>query len=515
MEDILTRIRNHYHLSEEEHRELTRPSSILDIPFIDEDPIVRKAIERLSYHKAKGNKVIIYGDYDTDGVSSASILLNSFRRFGLQAEAFLPSRYLDGYGLNVNNVEKIAKAGYSLIFTTDNGVTAHEALRKAQELGVEVIILDHHDFDGLEIESDIVIHPDTVYYGDVPISAGYLAFLFSKALLGEVDEYLLSLGAISTLSDAMPLKGYNRHLVRLFLDIANKRQFPVFVALTNRRFLEESVFQMEIIPKINSVGRYKKDSSINRLLKYFVSPEIDGKEAIANWINETNIERKAVTKDASESLSFDKEAPSVVAISTLPEGLNGLLASRLLNEHRKPIAIFAKKEGQKDMLVGSLRSDEGFDLREFLSSSKVPFLAKGGHPFAAGCSIKESDYPLFKKEFDFFALKNSIGKKRSDPIEIKLNECNWSTYKMIRDLAPYGQGFEPPTFILKGMDPLTFTYIKDGKYLSLKIKEDVRIFSFELGESSFEANKKAEMLLSFSLNEWRGKKKLDIIAKRP
>ena len=351
-------------------------------------------------------------------------------------------------------------------------------------------------------------------YGKVDISAGYLSFIFSCALLNRIDDYLMCLGAVSTISDMMPLLGYNREIVRLMLEKMNKVQYREFEMLTTNKHFDESVFQMEIIPKINSIGRIEKGNSINRLIKYFSAHDREYNEKVATWINEQNEKRKELTKNAADSLSLNPNDAAIVVQTNLPEGLNGLLAARLLNTYQKPIAVFSEKEKEPSLLVGSLRSLEGMNILEAYSSMKTTLLTKGGHPFAGGCSIKKEDFENFKKDYIFFALKHKIMAKKNDLIDISLSECNMKSYRIIRSLAPFGMSWDAPKFLLKDLNPTTFTYVKNGQYLSVKLSEDTKIFSFSLNENSFEPDERVNLSISFKLNEYKGKLSLNLMAER-
>ncbi|MCR5692990.1 MAG: DHH family phosphoesterase [Bacilli bacterium] len=513
MEGLFERLLTYYGLSREEYEKLILPPSFRSIPLIDDHPIVKKAIERLEKARDAKEKILIYGDYDADGVCSASILLRSFKEFGIDASGYLPSRYLDGYGLTVENVKKIAAKGFSIIFTCDNGVTAHEALKCAKELGVEVIILDHHEFDDVKPECDIVIHPETLSYGEYPISAGYLSFLFSEALLKKVDSYLLVLGAISTISDMMPIRGHNREIVRLMLEIVNKEPPEVISLLTDKRIFDVSTFQMEICPKINAVGRLEKGTEINRLLHYFAN-DLSDKVALARYLNEVNARRKEITKEAEESIEINETDAAIVVKANMPEGLNGLLASKLLSVYKKPVCVFSEMNKNPDVLVGSLRSEEGFDVIEALDDVRVPLLTKGGHPFAAGVSINKKDFEAFKKDMLFSALKHKLSPKKQNYVPLVLGECSMQSYRLIESFGPFGFCWETPKFLLTNLDPSTFTYIKDGKYLSVKISSDVRLFSFEINENSFDLDSKVDLACSFKINEYKGRRSLDILCQK-
>ena len=188
------------------------------------------------------------------------------------------------------------------------------------------------------------------------------------ALLGQKDDYLLTLGALSTLSDLMPLKDYNREIVRLALLALQKNRYPEIASLTDKTTIDENVLQMEIIPKLNAVGRLLEGYETNRLLKYFVTEPFEGKEALVNWLNEVNEERKSKTKAAEAQLSFDPSEEALVVEADIPEGLNGLLANRLLQEYDKPVAVFSPSKKDPSLLVGSIRSKEGFNVLKALEN---------------------------------------------------------------------------------------------------------------------------------------------------
>ncbi len=516
MDSFVKRLCQYYDLSEGDYEQLTLAPSLSSIPWIDDKEDTKKAIALIQELRDKKQRILVYGDYDTDGVMSCSILVAALRHFGLSVAGYLPSRYLDGYGLNAKNVEKIHEKGFSAIMTCDNGVTAHEALQKAKALGMKVIVLDHHEMDETAPEADVLIHPTALAYGDVPISAGYLSFVFSKALLQTVDPYLMCLGAISTLSDLMPLRDYNRVIVRLMLEEVNHKDYPTIKALTSQTTLDESTFQLEIIPKINSIGRYETGTTINRLLHYFSEPTpfSADQEKRAAWINEVNEKRKELTKQAADSLEIHPEDAAIVVKSSLPEGLNGLLAGRLLSQYDKPIAVFSLDEKNKGYLVGSLRSKEGFDILKAFQEAKTSFLHQGGHAFAAGCTIKESDFDSFKKDFIFSALKHKLAPKKKEAIPIALNECNMTSYRILRTFAPFGMEWEAPKFRLDGLNPTTFTYLKEGKYLCVRLTNDTKILSFSLGQDAFEPDEKVSLLLTMKRNEFKGEESLDLMAER-
>jgi len=511
MEALSDRLRAYYGMSLEDYERFKEPPSFQNVPTIENDLNVQKTIKRLKLAKEKGEKVLVYGDYDTDGVMSASIMVRLLKGDGIEVDGYLPSRYLDGYGLTKENVVKIAKNGFSLIVTTDNGVTAFDAIDEAKKLGLDVIIMDHHEFGLHDPNADIIIHPDRLNYGDVPISAGMLCFLFSVAYLNKIDPYLLSLGATSTISDSMPIKKYNREMVRLLLQYVNQYHYPEFMMLSKSKTLDMDEFKFTIIPKINAVGRVEKGTSINRLLHYFADEGTIGKGKVASIMDEINEERKALTNEALATIKFNSDESSVVVVTDLLEGLNGLLASRLLQSEKKPIAVFSPKENDSSILVGSLRSQEGFDILEAFKATGVELISHGGHAFAGGCSIKKSDFLPFKKDFNFFALKHPLKSKEKKLVELNLSECTLSSYEILQSFSPFGFGHEEPHFVLHNLDTNTFCYARDGRYLSTALRSDVRLFSFSLGKEDFKNYSQVDLEVSFSLNNYRGKTGLDVL----
>jgi len=511
--DFFSKLLTYYGFSKNDYEKRVLPPSFSSLPRIDDDLEVKKAIAILSAAKAENKKVLVYGDYDTDGISSCSIMVRALRAFGVLSEGYLPSRYKDGYGLNEENVERIAAKGFAYIFTTDNGVTAYPALAKAKEKGIGVLILDHHEFGETMPDCLALIHPATLHYGNTPVSAGYLAFLFSVALLGRVDEYLLSLGALSTLSDLMPLKDYNREIVRLGIKAIAEHRYPEIVSLSDKDAIDENVLSMEIIPKLNAVGRLMEGYETNRLLKYFVIAGFAGKEAVVSWLNEVNAERKEKTKEAEESLVFDPKEEALVIQADIPEGLNGLLANRLLQEYEKPVAVFSPAKKDPSILIGSIRSKEGFNVLKALEGTETP-LTKGGHAFAGGVSIKKEDFARFKKDFLFAALKHKLTPSEEKLIPLELGEATMENYALLETFGPFGQEWKAPYFLLPNLNPKEFTYASGGKYLSTALSKEARLFSFQLGSKDFDLQTPISLKVRFARNNYKGRVSLDLYAEK-
>lgn len=505
------KLKEYYELDEDAFEKRIKAPSFSCLPDISSFPCVQCAIERLKRAKEKQEKVLIYGDYDFDGISATTILYRALLRFGIQVSYYTPSRYLDGYGLNEENVTRIAKAGFRLIFTVDNGVSAVAAIQKAASLNVETVVLDHHEYEEAPVPIVTLIHPKTVGLSSPNVSAGFLSYLFVRALLRKEDDYLLILGATSLLSDAMPLVSYNRETVNLALRLLNQRKPMAFALLSSKQNFFASTLQMEIIPKINAVGRIETNTETNRVVRYFSSEDQNEKRMLAEYLSRVNEKRKSLTKKAEEGIQIQNEAESIFVITDLPEGLNGLLASRLLNEYEKPVAVFSPSSKDPSIYVGSIRSKEGFDVIKALQGNRAPLLSSGGHEFAGGVSVKKEDLSLFQKDFEFAALKHHLEKKEKKTIPLSKEDCTWENYLLLQSLGPFGNENEAPAFALS-MNTSELTFTKDGKYLSTKIGVNTRLFSFQYGIQHFSEKEKVTFLCHMDANEWKGRLSLDLLA---
>lgn len=507
MGSLLSALLDHYGLQMEDYASLTREPSFSYIPQIKDLPETKAMIKRLERARDDHEKVIIYGDYDTDGVMSASIIKEALRRFGIEAGAYLPSRYQDGYGINLANAERIAKAGYSLLICVDNGVAAFEALNYLKGVGIDVLVIDHHEIQGEPAPCLALIHPVTSHYGEYPVSAGYLSFLFSWALHGEPDEYLATLGGISTLSDMMSLLGHNRELVRLSLKFLNDGGYPqISAVIGNKDAVGGDDLSMSLIPAINAVGRMQESpKDVTLLVSYFTSEFSNRSMKIAEWMKQINEGRKELTRAASASLEVNGDDPAIVVVGDLKEGLNGLLANRLLQQYEKVTCVFSRKENDPSLLVGSMRALEGFSVAKALEGMSDILVAGGGHELAGGLTIKAEDLDSFKKMLSDFALMNPITAKQDGSIEISVDDVTIENVDLMNTFGPFGQEWKKPKFILKNFQTNQLRYIKDGRYVSTLIHNNARIFSFALGQKDFAGIGECDLIGTLRIDSFRDK----------
>lgn len=498
--NFLDKLLTYYNIDIDDYNELKNPSSLLDLPDTNNIKGMDKVVERI--HKAINNKekIMIYGDYDCDGICATSIMVKTFQKLNYKVGYIIPSRYIDGYGLNEKNAEKIAKANYKLIICVDNGITAYEAINKAKELGSDVIVIDHHEI-GDKINNAVgIIHPIVSDISPIIGSGGFMALLVSKALLNNYDPYLLTLAGLSTITDCMELKGYNRHLVRLALSYFDNYHFYQLESLKDHKLIDESTFSMEIGPKINAVGRIYENYQAMKVVELLTSDDKNNISSLSNLIKEINENKKALLNDATkelESISFDK---GICLNTNIKEGFLGLLANKLLNKYNVPTMLFTKSEN--NMLKGSMRSKNGFDCFKALTEISHLIVTFGGHSGAAGVTIKEEDFASFKDEFIKLCEKYPFIDQEKY-IEIDLKDINFDNYNIYKVFKPFGQGNKEPKFLIKNVPTKGLNFVSFGKHLSTELSLNTKLLGFNMPEIEMKKKQFIDIYGTFFLSEFR------------
>jgi len=509
MEPFLRKLLDYYHLSTDDYVLL---SSRVSKNNLIEASIVKgmhEATDRIFKAIKSGEKILIYGDYDSDGICATSILVKTFEKLNYKVGYYIPSRYIDGYGLNVSNVEKIAKSGYNLIITVDNGISANEAIDRANELGIDVIVVDHHEVPSELPKAYAIIHPIVSNISNVIGSGGYMSLFLSCGLLGEYDDYLITLAALSTISDLMELKDYNRVVVKLGLEAFEKNRYLALNLLTDNKIITEKTFGLEIAPKINSIGRMNEDTSVNRLVKYLTSNNKEEIYALHEWIKEVNNLRKEETKNSSDNLVVNENEKGICILTNLKEGLIGLVANRLLTNYNVPSIVFTIDSKDPNLLKGSIRSKEGFNVTKAFESLNKYLLSGGGHAAAGGLSIKKGDFKSFKKDFIELCSTYPITEEEIMPIDIDIYEVSFKNYELLRSLAPFGMGFKEPTFKINNLPTRGLRFISFGKHLSTDLSINSKILGFNMNEIEIKKHSYINIEGNFFISEYRGSNTLE------
>ena len=468
------------------------------------------ATKRIKQAIKNNEKIMIYGDYDCDGISATSILYLTFKKLNYNVGYYIPSRYKDGYGINENMVDIISSKGYNLIITVDNGISQIDALKRAKELNIDVILTDHH-----EILNDLplcytIVHPSLKENKEyLPECGAYVAFLLSIKLLGYVDEYLLTLASLATISDMMPLRLDNRNIVKLGIKSLQNNKYDTLMKLCdNPSFINEKTFSFSIAPKVNSLGRIIKDTKVNRMVSYLTSCNEVEQNTLLKYINSVVLERKTITDEAFKKIdlsSFQNDNVIVKVFDDVCEGVIGLVAQKVLMECKKPCVCLCY--GEEGILKGSCRSLIGFNIAEALNDLDDLLIAHGGHAQAGGLSLNKENLPLFKEKINSLAKGVILKEKEKLIVDVTKDDLSEDNFLEFSKLAPFGEGFEEPYFKIKISKDNIFK-ISNGKHIRGSISSSCSFIGWNLGERDFLED--VYLIGKLEINEFRGKQTLNL-----
>lgn len=447
---FLTQLLEHYHLTMKDLEARKADGSFFGLKRPDELPEFQAVLKRIQNAIDNKEKTVIYGDYDVDGITATTILKATLDELGLNPGFFVPSRYQEGYGLCVSRVHEFHKKGYSLIICVDNGVAAFDAIQEAKDLGMEVVVIDHHDLPEREIETPYLFHQTHSHFLSYNCSACSLSYFVASSLLHRDEPYFATLAGLAVFSDVMPLVGNNLIFAKLMKQFLNQEHYHNLTALLETDFPSYDDVNFKLIPCLNAPGRVGKEMMDTiRVVSYLLpSTTEEKKNALKMKLISLNQQRRNV----SASMTFHSELSSehsYVVIQDSFSGLTGLVANKLMNEKKVPVLVFAPMENDPSLLVGSIRAPEGYSLLSFLHKNAGKFVAAGGHERACGITIKKEDYyiaaTLFSTEVALQAL-NPV--KISDNLMISPEDLCEENYKILEMFMPFGEGFAKPTFEL-------------------------------------------------------------------
>lgn len=510
MDSLKERLKRYYSLDEEGYARICREPSFSYLPSLSKSLAALEAKSRIAEAIREGQKILIYGDYDCDGIMATSIIARALSLLGAKFDFFIPSRYSDGYGLTMDNAKKILRAGYRLLICVDNGVSCLEQIAFLLDKGVETIVIDHHDLPSALPPSRALIHDRLLQSLSVKTSAGALSFYFSCLLLGKVDEESLFMGATSVISDMMPMKGENALLVSLANRLSRQGVGDRICHLADSELIDERALSLRCIPAINAVGRIEVGHKARTLIPYFARLKDDPGPAFA-LLKEDNEKRKALSNEAEGKAKVDPSAPGCFELSGLIEGLNGLLANRLLEKTGKPSLVLSKSYAHPGYYVGSMRGKGDFDCAAMVEPIKDSLASFGGHQKAAGLSLSESNLGLLKDRFlSYCASLDKLDDEPLPSIPMELSEANLDSYRVIRSFGPFGVDHPEPVFELT-MDAASLQYSKTER-LCTPLGKGVRVFSFSLFRKDLPQMGKIAFSGTFSLSKKMGRANLTFYA---
>ena len=445
---------------------------------------MQKAVDRINEAIDNEEKILVYGDYDADGITSTVLLVETLISLGANVSSYIPNRFEEGYGPNKEAFTKIINSGISLIITVDNGIAGVEEVELANELGCDVIITDHHKIQDTIPDAYAIIHPEHPE-GDYPFKklAGVgVAFKLAHALLEIFPDFLLDLVAIGTIADMVSLTDENRIFVKQGLELLNEDPrigLKMLLELSNiNSKIDEQTVGFYIAPKLNSIGRM---DSAKLGLSFLMAEDAANARVLAEQIEKFNIERKQVTeeivKDVIDKIeTSDKKNKNVIMISgDYHEGVLGIVASNIVEKYQKPVFIMNSKEG---ILKGSARSIYDFNIYTAMNKISDLFIAFGGHTLAAGFSFDEVNLDKIENfldsEYENYKQNNELKSTKNIDIVTSLEEISYQFFNSLEALKPYGMDFEKPTILIENSMVLNKTYFGSEKqYLRLTIADEV------------------------------------------
>ena len=512
MEDLFTRLLAFYHISHEDYRSLTAPVNEHNFAanhyFKDMMECVTLVKEMVDNHK----KIFIYGDYDCDGIMAISILVKMFSYFNYPVSYYVPNRYVDGYGLTLKKSEEIVKNGYDLLITVDNGITAFEGVEYAKKHGLKVLVFDHHQPDEKLPDADYILHPSVSCFGETPTSAGFVSFMFALNYLGYFDQYLATLAAISLVSDMMPLVSYNRNLLRLVFDLYSKNSFYNIDLLKEKDAFNEATIGMRIAPKINAIGRIiDNEADLAKTVEFFTSESKDLLLNYNEWINDVNNQRKEITKNALEDAkNIDVNQAAIVAVINQKEGIIGLIANGFVKKYNKPTIIFAPDQSG-EFYKGSCRAPQGFNVVDTFNKLSAYLVAAGGHAMAGGCTIKATDFEIFKAKFIQEAENYVPATEEVSTITLYLNEITRENYDLVNTFSPFGENWPSPHFKLSRIKVASLLYSRDGQHITTSIGNSAKLTGFYFSKEKLSAYQYIDMIGTLRLSTYYGKTTVEFL----
>ena len=465
-------------------------------------PGVPEAAERILAAVRGRKKIVIYGDYDADGMTSTAILTGCLEALDAEPRWYVPNRFEEGYGLNSEALERLAAEGADLVVTVDCGIASVAEAARARELGLELIVTDHHSF-GTELPAAVLVHPrlpGTHYpFGDL-CGAGVafkLAWAIATRATGakqvtpRLREMLLrgiGLAALGTVADVVPLLDENRIIVRHGLECLRQRGGPGLAKLLELAGLQEkSTLDAEdvafrLAPRLNAAGRFGEAAKGIELLTI---ADAERAESLASYVHELNARREteersillAATKQALERFDPEHDAALVLADRGWNAGIVGIVAGRLADRFHRPVAIIAQGAHQGLVASGSLWSVPGFDVHEPLVACRELLVTCGGHAAAAGLRIDDTQIDAFRTAFVAEVTARMPDTLRRAQLtidgETTLAGISLHAVEQIERLAPFGQGNRRPVLCASSVTlaEAPRTIGGGGRHLSLQVMQ--------------------------------------------
>lgn len=495
-------------------------------PFLMTD--MEKTVERIQQAIEQDELITVYGDYDADGVTSTVIMLEAIEMSGGRVNYFIPNRFKEGYGPNVSAFEQLIQDGTQLIITVDNGIAGHEAINKAQELGVDVIVTDHHECPEELPEAFSIVHPNhpASQYPFKDLAGAGVSLKVAQALLGELPQELVELAMIGTVADLVSLTDENRALVYFGLKLIRQTERLGLLALLAKSSLkpediDEEAIGFKLSPPINAVGRLGDASMVVELLKTFDENEA---QTLSDVVLQKNDERKelveTITSEAMAELShYSDDEIIVMKNADWHEGVLGIVASRVSEKVSKPTLILTENLNE-NKVKGSGRSIPGFNLYNCVKESEELLTSFGGHEMACGLSLNRTDFDAFRQSVNETARRLTGDAPIVKELAID-STAEWAelSVQLVEELAllrPFGQDNKKPVFRLSDMRTVQSRIIGANqnhfKAVLAKGNKEIDMIAFNASEWGpiFMSQPQLDVAGYLDINEWNGNRKVQL-----
>ena len=492
-------------------------------------PDMEKAVDRIIKAIENKEKIMIFGDYDVDGITSITVLKKFLLDRNAIVSEYIPNRLDEGYGLNKDAIKKIVNEKFDLIITVDCGISGIEEVEYANSLGIETIVTDHHE-PGESLPNAIAVvdakRKDNKYPFNQLAGVGVVFKLIqaiSQKMGLEEKEHLkyLDLVCVGTISDIVPLVDENRTIAKLGLklvEVTKNIGLKTLLEMAGYKKIDSNTISFGIAPRINACGRM--GHALEALNLFLTQNEQQAKE-IARRLNEYNLKRQEIEKrifdEATQQIESNNNDSEVIVLGkeNWHHGVIGIVSSKITDLYFKP-SILICFEGETGK--GSGRSVPGFDLYEALSKCNEHISRFGGHSMAIGITVKKDEFENFKKDFEDYAKNSNI----SDIIpiisideEITLKDISVRDVAELKLLEPFGESNKTPLFLCKNLKIQSIRALSEGKHLKLSLKDEnfwVDAIGFNLGHLSeeYRIGDKIDVVGTLEINQYNGRENIQI-----
>lgn len=482
------------------------------------------AVDRIIKAINNKEKILIYGDYDVDGITSTTVLKKYLMDIGIPVDTYIPNRLHEGYGLNKNAIDTIKERNIDLIITVDCGISAIEEVDYAVRLGMDVIITDHHEV-GEKLPNALAVidakRKDNTYPFRALAGVG-VVFKLIQALSIKLEikpeEYLkyLDLVCVGTISDIVPLEGENRTIAKLglmLIKVTRNLGLRELIKSSGYKEIDSNTISFGVAPRINACGRMGHEEEA---LKLFLAEDLESATKITKELNEYNTLRqsteKAIYEEAVQQIEknhLDENNSIVLGGKGWHHGVIGIVSSKVTDKYYKPSILLSFED---DIAKGSGRSVPGFDLYEGLAKCEDLLEKYGGHSMAVGLTLKKENLEKFKERFEQIAKEKNI--KELVPIiyiddELKLKDINMELVKSLSILEPFGEANKVPLFLIRNLKIDSIRALSEGRHLKLTLRDEnfvINAIGFELGylAEEYRIGDRIDVVGTLEINSFNG-----------